>query len=123
VNRLGVLHEQPGAREACPQLCAHELVEARAWDGDAEEKEPEKHGQLVRVAEPSQVGRQLGRAGEELVAGREPVLDWVRLVARDPQQAGKLDGRLRALRPRRIRTPGRRDGTDGLWLGGRSRAR
>ena len=93
VDDLCVLHEQPGSREALPQLRADELVEARARDGNAEHEESEKHGQLVRVAEPSQVRRQLGRAGEELVARREPLLDAVRLVAGVPQQPGELDRR------------------------------
>ena len=85
-------------------------------DGNAEQEESEKHGQLVRVAEPSQVRRQLRRAREELVAGRKPLLDPVRLVARIPKQPDELDRRLRALRARRVGAPGRGDGAD--WLHG-----
>jgi hypothetical protein len=84
VDDLGVLDEKLGSREARLQLRAHELIEACARDGNAKQEESEKHGQLVRVAESSQVGRQLGRAREELVAGCEPLLDSVWLVACDP---------------------------------------
>ena len=84
VHDVGVVHEQPGSREVRLQLRAHELVESRACDGNTEQEESEQHGQLIRFAEPSQIGRQLGRAGEELVPGREPLLDSVRLVARGP---------------------------------------
>ena len=60
MDDLCVSDEKPGSREARQQLRAHELVEARACDGNAEQEESEQHGQLVRVAEPSQVRRQLG---------------------------------------------------------------
>jgi hypothetical protein len=83
VDDLGILDEKLGSRKARLQLCAHELIDARTRDRNAKQEESEKHGQLVRVAEPSQVGRQLGRTREELVAGSEPLLDSVRLVARD----------------------------------------
>jgi len=83
VDDLGVLDEKLGSRQARLQLRAHELIESCARDGNAKQEESEKHGQLVRVAEPSQVGRQLGRAREELVAGCQPLLDSVRLVACD----------------------------------------
>ena len=116
VDDLCVLHEQPSSREARPQLRADELVEARARDGNAEHEQSEEHGQLVRVAEPPQVRRELGRASEELVARREPLLDAVRLVAGVPQQPGELDRCSRALRARRVGAPGRGYGAD--WLHG-----
>ena len=80
MDDLSVVDEKPGSREARPQLRADEIVESRARDGDAEQEEPQQHGQLVRIAEPPQVRRQLGRAREELVARREPLLDALRLV-------------------------------------------
>ena len=92
-------------------------------DGNAEQEEPQQHGQLVRVAEPPQVRRQLGRTREELVARREPLLDPGGLVARDAQQPRELDRGLRALRARRIGPRGRGDGADGLRLRDRSRRR
>ena len=113
VDELGVLHQQPRSREARPQLRAHELVEAGARDGDTEQEEPEKHGQLVCVAEPSQIRRQLRRARQEVVAGREPLLDPLRLVARIPKEPREVHGRPRALRARGVGSPGRRNGTNG----------
>jgi hypothetical protein len=83
VHDVGVANEQPGSREVRLQLRAHALVEPSACDGNTEQEESEQDGQLIRVAEPSQVGRQLGRAGEELIPGCEPLLDSVRLVAGD----------------------------------------
>jgi hypothetical protein len=116
VHDLGVVDEKPSSREARSELRAHELIEAQVGDRNAEQKESEKHGQLVLVAEPSQVRRQLRRAREEVIAGREPLLDPVRLIARIPKQPDELDRRLRALRARRVGAPGRGDGAD--WLHG-----
>ena len=82
VNGVGVVDEARLPRGA-PAVRAEELVEACAFDGNTEQEQSEQHGQLIRVAEPSQVGRQLGRAGEQLVPGCEPLLDSVRLVAGD----------------------------------------
>jgi hypothetical protein len=59
VDDLGVLREQARTRDVRPQLGPDELVEACACDGHPEEEEPEQYGQLVGVAEPSQVRRQL----------------------------------------------------------------
>ena len=84
MDDLSVLDEKPGSREARLQLRADEIVESRACHGDAEQEEPQQHGQLVRIAQPPQVRRQLGRAREELVARREPLLDALRLVAGVP---------------------------------------
>ena len=97
VDRLGVRESRPAARGG-PAAARPRAVDARARNGNAEQKEAEQDGQLVPVAEPSQVGRKLGRAREQLVAGGEPLLDSVRLVAGGPQQPRELDGRLRALR-------------------------
>jgi len=114
VDDLVVLHEQPGCPKEGPKRRAHELVEARACDRDAEQEESKQDGQLVCVTQSSQVGRQLRRASEELVAGGEPFLDLQRLVARESQEPSKLDGRLRALRSRRLGAPRRGDGADRL---------
>ena len=110
VNDVSVVDEQSGSCESGAQLVVDELVEALACNGNAEQEEPEKHGQLVGVAEPSQVGRQLGRPREELVAGREPLLDSVRLVAREPKEPSELDGSFSALDARRIGSRGRGEG-------------
>ena len=113
VDVVPVVDEKPGTLEALPQLVADVLLDAPTGDGDAEQEEAEQHGELVRVAETSQVGRKLGRPGQELVARCEPLLDSQRLVARLPQQPRQLDGRLRA-RPGRVGATGRRDAADGL---------
>jgi hypothetical protein len=84
VYDVSIVDKQAGSHEVHLQLPAHELLEPRAGDGNTEQEESEQHGQLIRVAEPSEVGRQLGRAGEELVPGCEPLLDSVRFVAGDP---------------------------------------
>jgi len=105
-----IIDKQSGSRESGAQLVGDELLDALARDGNAEQEEPEKHGQFVGVAEPSQVGRQLGRSRKELVAGREPLLDSVRLVAREPQQPSELDGSLGALDARRVGSRGRGEG-------------
>jgi hypothetical protein len=110
VNGVSVVDEQSGSREPGAQLVVHELVDALACDGNAEQEEPEKHGELVDVAESSQVGRQLGRPREELVAGREPLLDSVRLVAREPKEPSELLGSFSALDARRIGSRGRGEG-------------
>jgi hypothetical protein len=107
---LPVVDKQSGSRESGAQLVGDELVDTLACDWNAEQEEAEKHGQLVGIAEPSQVGRQLGRPREELVAGREPLLDSVRLVARKPKQPSELDGSLGALDARRVGSRGRGDG-------------
>jgi hypothetical protein len=114
VDDLAVLHEQAGTMEVRPQFVADELVEPGRRDGHSEEEESEEDGQLVRVAEPSQVGRELGGARKEVVVGREPFLDSPGLVARRAELPGELGGRLRALGARRVGPPGRRDGAD--WL-------
>jgi hypothetical protein len=88
----------PGAGEALPELDPDEVSEAGSVDGDAEQEEPEEHGELVRVAQPSQVRRQLGRPREELVARREAFLDALRLVAGGPEQPRQLDRRPEILR-------------------------
>ena len=123
VDDVGVLDEKPGSGEARLQLRAPTSSSTRARDGNAEQEEPEQHGELVRVAEPPQVRRQLGRAREELVAGREPLLDPVRLVAGDPQQPGELDRRSRALGARGVGAPGRGTARTGSTAGRASRAR
>jgi hypothetical protein len=107
---LPVVDKQSGSHESGAQLVGDELLDALACDGNAEQEEPEKHGQLVGIAEPSQVGRQLGRPREELVARREPLLDSARLVAREPQQPSELDGSFGALDPRGVRSRGQGDG-------------
>ena len=114
VDDVPVADEEAGGREMLPQLAADVRLDLRTGDGDPEQEEPKQHGELVRVAEPSQVRRQLGRARQELVAGREPLLDPRRLVPRLPQQPRQLDGRSRALCLGRVWAAGRRDAADGL---------
>ena len=100
--------------EVRPQFVADELVEPGPRDRHSEEEKPEEDGELVCVAEPAEVGGQLGRAREEVVVGREPFLDSPGLVAGRAKMPGELGGRLRALGARRVGPPGRRDGAD--WL-------
>ena len=69
-----------------------ELVEALARDRNAEQEEPDEHGQLVRVADPMQVRRQLGRSEQKVIAGGEPLLDSSCLVAREAESPRNLDG-------------------------------
>ena len=90
-NGAVVVDEQTGLREQCTKLFADELVDAIARDGNAEQEEPDEHGQLVRLAEPAQVGGQLGRPHEQLVPGREPPLDSLRVVTRCAEQPSQLD--------------------------------
>ena len=90
-NDVVVGDEQSGLREQCAKLLVEQLVDAIARDGNAEQEEPHKDGELVRFAEPAQVGGQLGRAHEQLVAGREPPLDSLRVVAGCAKQPGQLD--------------------------------
>jgi hypothetical protein len=96
------------------QALPHELVETRALDADAEHEEAEEYRELVAVAEPPQVRRQLGRAREQLVARAEARLDPFRPVAGSPQKPPQLGKRLPALRARRSGPCGQRDGADGL---------
>jgi hypothetical protein len=123
VHRVAVVDEQPGSREPGPQLRADEVVEPSAQDGNGEQEEPQQYGQLVRVAEPAEVGRQLRRACEELVTGCEPFLDPRRRVAGDPQQPSELGGGFRALRARRVRPRRQRDRANGLRRGARFASR
>ena len=121
VDELRVLDEKPCTLEEPPQLVADELVDARTRHRNAEQEEPQQHGQLIRVAEPPHVGGELGRAREELVAGSHSLLDPARLVACVPQPAGDLGRSSGALRARGIGASGRCDGTDWLhgWAPGR----
>ena len=116
MDAVGPLDEETGSLEAVAQLHAQQPLDALTDDGDAEEEEAEQHGQPIGVAEPPQVGRQLGRACEQVVAGREALLDPVRLVARVQQKARELDRRLRPLHSRGLWAPRRRDGAN--WLHG-----
>jgi hypothetical protein len=114
VDKRAVHHEQARTVEVRLQPAPDELLEAGSRDGYAEEEEPEEDGQFVRVAEPAEVGGQLGRAREQVILGPEPALDSLGLVARGAQPASELGGRLQALGARRVGPPGRRDGAD--WL-------
>jgi hypothetical protein len=102
-NRAFVGDEQPGLREQCLKLLVDELVDAIARDGNAEQEEPDEQRQLVRLAEPAQVGGQLGRPHEELVPGREPPLDSFRVVAGCAKQPSQLDAAVE-IRAWRIRS-------------------
>ena len=115
VDDIVLVHEQPGACETRSKLRADELVDACPRDGNAEQKEPEQHGELVAVAQPPQVRGQLGRPREQLVARCEPLLDARRLVARGAQQPGELDRRIRVLGARRIRARRRLDDANRLY--------
>ncbi len=115
VDDIVLVHEQPGARETRSKLRTDQLVDACPRHGNAEQKEPEQHGQLVAVAEPPQVRGQLGRPREQLVARCEPLLDARRLVAGGAQQPRELDRRLRALGARRIRARRRLDDANRLY--------
>jgi hypothetical protein len=86
------------------KLRADELVETLARDGNAEQEEPDEQRRLVGVADPSQVGRQLRRSCEELVACRKPPLYLRRLVTRGPEQPRELDAVLQGVRARGIRS-------------------
>ena len=89
-------------REPRSKLLVDELVDALARDGNAEQEEPDEQRQLVRLAEPAQVGGQLGRPHEQLVPGREPPLDSSPFIARDAEQPSQLDA-LVEIRSWRIR--------------------
>ena len=95
---------KPVLRKPVAKLRVDELVETLARDGNAEQEEPDEQRQLVRVAEPSQVRGQLRRPREELVAGREPLLDLRRFVARGAEQPRELDAVLQGIRARGIRS-------------------
>ena len=84
--------KQAYVREPCKKLVVEELVEALARDRNAEQEEPDEHGQLVRVADPMQVRRQLGRSEQKVIAGGEPLLDSSCLVAREAESPRNLDG-------------------------------
>ena len=75
-NGLALVDEQAGCARRARKLRVDELVEPLARDGHAEQEEPDEHGELVGVAEPSQVRGQLRRPGEEVVAGRSR--SWIR---------------------------------------------
>jgi hypothetical protein len=90
------------------QLRGDQLVHPSALDGDSQQEEPEQDGELVRLAQPPEIGGQLRRARQELVGGRQTLLDSRRLVPGDPEQTGELQGRLGALGVRRMRPAGLR---------------
>jgi hypothetical protein len=90
-NRLVVRDEQRGFGEPFAKLLFDELADALACDGNAEQEEADENRQLVGLAEPSQVRGQLGRSCEELVAGREALLDVLRVVARCAEPPCQLD--------------------------------
>ena len=103
-NGLAVVDEQTGAGKAVAKLRVDELVEPLARDGHAEQEEPDEQRELVGVAEPSQVRGQLRRPGEEVVAGRKPLLDSLRVVSRVSEQPRELDAVLQGIRARGSRS-------------------
>jgi hypothetical protein len=121
VNEIAVLHEESRAGEHRTKAGLHELVHARPCDRHAEEEEPQEHRELVRLAEAAQVGRQLRRPCQQLLAGRQPLLDPVAVVAGATQPPREVDALLDAWRARRNRPLGRSDGADGLGSRGRPR--
>ena len=114
VDDVAVVDEEARALEALSQRAADVPLDARTIDRDAEQQQPEQHGELVRVAEPTQVRRQLGRPGEELVAGTEPFLDPRRGVSGLPQKPGQVERGAGALRLGRIGSAGRWDAPERL---------
>jgi hypothetical protein len=106
--------EQARALEQLDQPRIDELVEPCTTDGDAEQEEPQQQRQRVGVAQSAQIARQLGRSREQLVPGREPLLDRGRLVAGRVQQTRELAGLGGAARERGLGAPRRRDRSD--WL-------
>ena len=66
--------------------------------GNAEQEEPDEHRQLVGLADAMQVGRQLGRPQQEVVAGREPLLDSFRFCS--PRRGVAAQARRRRADPR-----------------------
>ena len=114
VDVVAVDDEQSRGPEVLLELPAHEFTEARPPYGDAEQEKPDKDGQLVGIAEPAEVRRQLGRAREKLVARRKPFLDSVGLVTGDLQQPSELRGVQPIVRARWRGPRRRRDGTNGL---------
>ena len=121
MDEVAVPHEQGHAGERRTKPCVHELVHARPCNRHAEEKEPQEHRELVRVAEPAQIGRQLRRPRQQLLSGREPLLDPVAVVAGGTEPAREVDALVDARGARRVRPPGRSDGADGLGSRGRPR--
>ena len=120
VHDRGLVDEQPRLREALLQLRAHQPIDTLARDGNAEQEEAKQHGELVRVAEAAEVRRQLGRACQELVLGRQALLDPARRVARASKQARELCRRGRAPGGRNVRTSRWGGGADGFHGGRRS---
>ena len=59
VNGLAVLDEQARCPEKLAKGRVEERLDAHARDWDAEQKEPEQHGERVGVAEPAKIRRQL----------------------------------------------------------------
>jgi hypothetical protein len=84
-DKFVVRGEQACFPEPRTKLVVEKLVDALARDGNAEQEEPDEHRQLVGLADPMQVGRQLGRPQQEVVAGREQLLDSFRFIARDAE--------------------------------------
>ena len=114
VDDVAVVDEKAGVLEAPPEPAADEPVDARTVDRDAEQQQPQQHRELVRVAEPTQVGRQLAATGEELVARAEPFLDPRRGVSGLSQEPRQLERGACALRLGRAGPAGRRDAPEGL---------
>ena len=75
VDDVAVVDEEARVLEALSQRVAEVPLDARTIDRHAQQQQPEQHGELVRVAEPAQVRRQLRRTGKKLVAGTQAFLD------------------------------------------------
>jgi hypothetical protein len=54
------MNEEASGLEALTKLAADVRLDARTVDGNTEQEESEQHGELVAVAEPPEVRRQLG---------------------------------------------------------------
>jgi len=116
VDGVVLFDEQRCFGQKIPKLRADEGIEPLARDGHPEQEQAKQHRQLVRVAEPPEVSRQLGRSREQLVTCRQALLDSLRLIPCAPQQSGKPDRRIGVLRARRVRPGSRADDPDGLHV-------
>ena len=114
VDDVAVVDEEARALEALSQRAAEVPFDPSTVDRDAQQQQPEQHGELVRVAEPTQVGRQLGRPREELVAGTQAFLDPRRRISRLPQEPSQVERGAGALGLGRLGSAGRRDAPEGL---------
>ena len=114
VDDVAVVDEEARAFEALSQRAADVPLDARTIDWHAQQQQPEQHGELVRVAEPTQIRRQLGGSGKKLIAGTQAFLDPRRGVSGLPQEPGQVERGAGAFRHGRIGSAGRWDAPERL---------